>query len=184
MPQAPDVLLRPRRRRVLPRVRRSVVELYCAEDAEINYSTVQNWYSKGRETKSGLNLSTVRGLCSGARSNMSWTQVEAGAGEHHGDGEAHRGDSGSLRAATSPGFFSSGNNVGAASPTTSPATPANREALRLNGEQGSATATTRPAGAIPATSPGSFSRGTGFAVKNLQKKRELGRTPERATLGR
>ncbi|KAG9439500.1 hypothetical protein H6P81_019665 [Aristolochia fimbriata] len=44
-------------------------------------------------------------------------------------------------------------------------------------------ATTRPAGAIPATSPGSFSPGTGFAVKNLQKKRELGPTSERATLG-
>ncbi|KAG9450965.1 hypothetical protein H6P81_010930 [Aristolochia fimbriata] len=70
------------------------------------------------------------------------------------------------------------------SPTTSPVAPANREALRLNGEQGSAMATARPARAIPTTSSGSFSPGTGFAVKNLQKKRELGRTLERATLGR
>ncbi|KAG9446759.1 hypothetical protein H6P81_012887 [Aristolochia fimbriata] len=82
------------------------------------------------------------------------------------------------------GFSRAGTVSALPSPTTSPVAPANREAFRLNGEQGSATATARPARAIPVTLSGSFSPGTGFAVKNLQKKRELGRTLERATLGR
>ncbi|XP_077253943.1 ATP binding cassette protein 1 [Tasmannia lanceolata] len=58
----------------------AVVELYCAEDAEINYSTVQNWYAGDEEGKGGIyNFVTKRGLCAGARSKISWTQVETGS---------------------------------------------------------------------------------------------------------
>ncbi|CDP09652.1 unnamed protein product [Coffea canephora] len=58
----------------------AVVELYCHEGAEIKYSTVQNWYAGDEEGKGGIfNFVTKRGLCAGARSKISWTQVETGS---------------------------------------------------------------------------------------------------------
>ncbi len=58
----------------------AVVELYCAEGAEIKYSTVQNWYAGDAEGKGGIyNFVTKRGLCDGNRSKISWTQVETGS---------------------------------------------------------------------------------------------------------
>ncbi|OVA06608.1 SUF system FeS cluster assembly [Macleaya cordata] len=58
----------------------AVVELHCAESAEIRYSTVQNWYAGDEEGKGGIyNFVTKRGLCAGARSKISWTQVETGS---------------------------------------------------------------------------------------------------------
>ncbi|KAI4371652.1 hypothetical protein MLD38_009979 [Melastoma candidum] len=58
----------------------AVVELYCAEGAEIKYSTVQNWYAGDEEGKGGIyNFVTKRGLCAGDRSKISWTQVETGS---------------------------------------------------------------------------------------------------------
>jgi Fe-S cluster assembly protein SufB len=50
------------------------------EDAEIKYSTVQNWYPGDANGKGGIyNFVTKRGLCQGARSKISWTQVETGS---------------------------------------------------------------------------------------------------------
>lgn len=58
----------------------AVVELYCAEGAEIKYSTVQNWYAGDEEGRGGIfNFVTKRGLCDGKRSKISWTQVETGS---------------------------------------------------------------------------------------------------------
>jgi len=59
----------------------AVVELVALDDAEIKYSTVQNWYSGDRETGKGgvFNFVTKRGLCKGKRSKISWTQVETGS---------------------------------------------------------------------------------------------------------
>ncbi|XP_010922565.1 iron-sulfur cluster assembly SufBD family protein ycf24 [Elaeis guineensis] len=58
----------------------AVVELYCAEGAEIKYSTVQNWYAGDEEGNGGIyNFVTKRGLCDGNRSKISWTQVETGS---------------------------------------------------------------------------------------------------------
>ena len=58
----------------------AVVELVALEDAEIKYSTVQNWYPGNAEGKGGIyNFVTKRGLCQGARSKISWTQVETGS---------------------------------------------------------------------------------------------------------
>ncbi|KAM0941250.1 putative SUF system FeS cluster assembly, SufBD [Dioscorea sansibarensis] len=58
----------------------AVVELYCAEGAEIKYSTVQNWYAGDKDGKGGIyNFVTKRGLCDGNRSKISWTQVETGS---------------------------------------------------------------------------------------------------------
>lgn len=58
----------------------AVVELRCGRDAEIRYSTVQNWYAGDARGAGGvLNLVTKRGLCHGARSRISWTQVETGS---------------------------------------------------------------------------------------------------------
>lgn len=59
----------------------AVVELIAHEDAEIKYSTVQNWYAGDRRTGKGgiYNFVTKRGKCAGNRSKISWTQVEAGA---------------------------------------------------------------------------------------------------------
>ncbi|OIT05722.1 PREDICTED: UPF0051 protein ABCI8, chloroplastic-like [Nicotiana attenuata] len=58
----------------------AVVELYCHEGAEIKYSTVQNWYAGDEEGRGGIyNFVTKRGLCAGARSKISWTQVETGS---------------------------------------------------------------------------------------------------------
>ncbi len=58
----------------------AVVELVAHEDAEIKYSTVQNWYPGDEEGKGGIyNFVTKRGLCEGANSKISWTQVETGS---------------------------------------------------------------------------------------------------------
>jgi len=58
----------------------AVVELIALEDAEIKYSTVQNWYPGDAQGKGGIyNFVTKRGLCKGDRSRISWTQVETGS---------------------------------------------------------------------------------------------------------
>jgi len=58
----------------------AVVELVAHEDAEIKYSTVQNWYPGDAQGKGGIyNFVTKRGNCEGARSKISWTQVETGS---------------------------------------------------------------------------------------------------------
>src|SRR5688572_23277732 len=58
----------------------AVVELVAHEDAEIKYSTVQNWYPGDAEGKGGIfNFVTKRAMCAGARSKVSWTQVETGS---------------------------------------------------------------------------------------------------------
>ncbi|MDQ0393803.1 Fe-S cluster assembly protein SufB [Labrys monachus] len=58
----------------------AVVELIALDDAEIKYSTVQNWYPGNSEGKGGIyNFVTKRGDCRGARSKISWTQVETGS---------------------------------------------------------------------------------------------------------
>ncbi|MFZ1063902.1 MAG: Fe-S cluster assembly protein SufB [Pseudolabrys sp.] len=58
----------------------AVVELVAHDDAEIKYSTVQNWYPGDADGKGGIfNLVTKRGDCRGTRSKISWTQVETGS---------------------------------------------------------------------------------------------------------
>jgi Fe-S cluster assembly protein SufB len=58
----------------------AVVELVALDDAEIKYSTVQNWYPGDKNGKGGIyNFVTKRGACRGARSKISWTQVETGS---------------------------------------------------------------------------------------------------------
>ena len=58
----------------------AVVELVTHDDAEIKYSTVQNWYPGDAEGKGGIyNFVTKRGQCRGKRSKISWTQVETGS---------------------------------------------------------------------------------------------------------
>ena len=58
----------------------AVVELIAEEDAQIKYATIQNWYSGDKNGKGGIyNFVTKRGHCKGARSKISWTQVETGA---------------------------------------------------------------------------------------------------------
>lgn len=58
----------------------AVVELIAMADAEIKYSTVQNWYPGDKDGKGGIyNFVTKRGICSGAHSKISWTQVETGS---------------------------------------------------------------------------------------------------------
>ncbi len=58
----------------------AVVELIAMEGAEIKYSTVQNWYPGDAEGRGGIyNFVTKRGDCRGARSKISWTQVETGS---------------------------------------------------------------------------------------------------------
>jgi Fe-S cluster assembly protein SufB len=57
-----------------------VVELVALEDAQIKYSTVQNWYPGDAQGKGGIyNFVTKRGDCRGDRSKISWTQVETGS---------------------------------------------------------------------------------------------------------
>ena len=52
------------------------MELYADSDAEIKYSTVQNWYAGDEDGRGGIyNFVTKRGLCVGANSKISWTQV-------------------------------------------------------------------------------------------------------------
>jgi Fe-S cluster assembly protein SufB len=58
----------------------AVVELIAHDDAQIKYSTVQNWYPGDAEGRGGIyNFVTKRGACRGARSKISWTQVETGS---------------------------------------------------------------------------------------------------------
>ncbi len=58
----------------------AVVELVTMKDAEIKYSTIQNWYPGDEDGKGGIyNFVTKRGLCQGDNSKISWTQVETGS---------------------------------------------------------------------------------------------------------
>jgi Fe-S cluster assembly protein SufB len=58
----------------------AVVELIAHDDAEIKYSTVQNWYPGDEDGKGGIyNFVTKRGICEGRNSKISWTQVETGS---------------------------------------------------------------------------------------------------------
>jgi Fe-S cluster assembly protein SufB len=58
----------------------AVVEIIAHENAEVKYSTVQNWYPGDKEGKGGIfNFVTKRGLCQGNYSKISWTQVETGS---------------------------------------------------------------------------------------------------------
>ncbi len=58
----------------------AVVELVALDHAEIKYSTVQNWYPGDKDGKGGIyNFVTKRGACRGAKSKISWTQVETGS---------------------------------------------------------------------------------------------------------
>jgi Fe-S cluster assembly protein SufB len=61
----------------------AVVEIICEEDAEVKYSTVQNWYPATPRARAGiLNYVTKRADCRGDRSKVMWTQVETGLGHH------------------------------------------------------------------------------------------------------
>jgi Fe-S cluster assembly protein SufB len=58
----------------------AVVELIALDNAEIKYSTVQNWYAGDKEGKGGIyNFVTKRGKCAGRNSKISWTQIESGS---------------------------------------------------------------------------------------------------------
>jgi Fe-S cluster assembly protein SufB len=58
----------------------AVVELVALDDAQIKYSTIQNWYPGDSEGKGGIyNFVTKRGICAGRNSKISWTQVETGS---------------------------------------------------------------------------------------------------------
>ena len=58
----------------------AIVEIFVKEDAEVKYSTVQNWYPGDKDGKGGIyNFVTKRGLCQGRNSKISWTQVETGS---------------------------------------------------------------------------------------------------------
>jgi len=58
----------------------AVVEIIVMDDAEVKYSTVQNWYPGDKDGKGGIfNFVTKRGLCKGRNSKISWTQVETGS---------------------------------------------------------------------------------------------------------
>src|SRR5258706_3076656 len=58
----------------------AVVEIYAHKDAQVKYSTVQNWYPGDKEGKGGIyNFVTKRGLCAEENSKISWTQVETGS---------------------------------------------------------------------------------------------------------
>lgn len=58
----------------------AIVELIAMKDAEIKYSTVQNWYPGDKQGKGGIyNFVTKRGICKGDRAKISWTQVETGS---------------------------------------------------------------------------------------------------------
>jgi len=58
----------------------AVVEIYAGKNAEVKYSTVQNWYPGDKEGKGGIyNFVTKRGICAGDNSKISWTQVETGS---------------------------------------------------------------------------------------------------------
>tara|TARA_Y100001936_G_C16060579_1_gene663864 strand:+ start:447 stop:1880 length:1434 start_codon:yes stop_codon:yes gene_type:complete len=58
----------------------AIVEIVALDNAEVKYSTVQNWYAGDKEGKGGIfNFVTKRGICKGVNSKISWTQVEAGS---------------------------------------------------------------------------------------------------------
>jgi Fe-S cluster assembly protein SufB len=58
----------------------AIVEIIAENDAEVKYSTVQNWYPGNKEGKGGIyNFVTKRGLCNGKNSKISWAQVETGS---------------------------------------------------------------------------------------------------------
>jgi Fe-S cluster assembly protein SufB len=58
----------------------AVVEIYAHRDAQVKYSTVQNWYPGDKEGRGGIyNFVTKRGLCAEANAKISWTQVETGS---------------------------------------------------------------------------------------------------------
>lgn len=58
----------------------AIVEIITMKDAEVKYSTVQNWYPGNKEGKGGIyNFVTKRGICKGDHSKISWTQVETGS---------------------------------------------------------------------------------------------------------
>lgn len=58
----------------------AVVEIVAHENAEVKYSTVQNWYPGDKEGRGGIyNFVTKRGICAGRKSKISWTQVETGS---------------------------------------------------------------------------------------------------------
>ncbi len=58
----------------------AIVEIVAMENAEVKYSTVQNWYPGDKEGKGGIyNFVTKRGICKGDNSKISWTQVETGS---------------------------------------------------------------------------------------------------------
>ncbi len=58
----------------------AVVEIYAEKDAEVKYSTVQNWYPGDKDGKGGIyNFVTKRALCAGNHAKVSWTQVETGS---------------------------------------------------------------------------------------------------------
>ncbi len=58
----------------------AVVEIISMKDADVKYSTVQNWYPGDKEGKGGIyNFVTKRGICSGDNAKISWTQVETGS---------------------------------------------------------------------------------------------------------
>ncbi len=58
----------------------AIVEIITLDNAEVKYSTVQNWYPGNKEGKGGIyNFVTKRGLCKGNNSKISWTQVETGS---------------------------------------------------------------------------------------------------------
>ncbi len=58
----------------------AIVEIVVEKDAEVKYSTVQNWYPGDKQGRGGIyNFVTKRGLCRGERARLSWTQVETGS---------------------------------------------------------------------------------------------------------
>jgi len=58
----------------------AIVEIVAMKDAEVKYSTVQNWYPGDKNGKGGIyNFVTKRGICKGSNSKISWTQVETGS---------------------------------------------------------------------------------------------------------
>lgn len=58
----------------------AVVEIYVKKDAEVKYSTVQNWYPGDEKGRGGIyNFVTKRGICAGDNAKLSWTQVETGS---------------------------------------------------------------------------------------------------------
>ena len=58
----------------------AIVEIIVKDNAEVKYSTVQNWYPGDKDGKGGIyNFVTKRGLCKGVNSKLSWTQVETGS---------------------------------------------------------------------------------------------------------